>query len=92
MPKKLTITVSDDVYEGLHRRVGRRHISHFVEEAVRPHLAEKPIVFTGSLAEAYREMAADEKAERDAGEWIEGGPNESLPDEDFRGWPGYPSR
>jgi hypothetical protein len=92
MPKKLTITVSDEVYEGLQRRVGRRRISQFVNEAVRPHLVEDPFLFTGSLAEAYRQMAADENAEREAGEWIEGGLSETLPDEDFRDWPSYPSR
>ena len=30
MTKKLTITVSDEVYEGLHRRIGRRKISRFI--------------------------------------------------------------
>jgi hypothetical protein len=84
--------VSDEVYEGLQRRVGRRRISQFVNEVVGPHLVEKPIAFTGSLADAYRQMASDEAAEREAGEWIEGGLSEALPDEDFRDWPSYPSR
>jgi hypothetical protein len=92
MPKKLTIIVSDEVYEGLQRRVGRRGISQYVNDLVRPHLVEEPINFDGSLAEAYRQMATDEEAEREAGEWIGGGLNETLPDEDFRAWPGYPSR
>jgi predicted CopG family antitoxin len=92
MPKKLTITLSDEVYEGLQRHVGRRGISQFVNEIVRPHLIDGPIVFRGSLTEAYRQMATDEEAEREAGEWIEDGLNETLPDEDFRAWPGYPSR
>ena len=35
MQKKLTITVDEDVYEGLHRVIGRRHISEFIEEVKR---------------------------------------------------------
>jgi len=33
---KLTITVSEAVYEGLHRTVGRRRISQFIEKLARP--------------------------------------------------------
>jgi predicted CopG family antitoxin len=32
MSKKLTITVDDDVYEGLHSVVGRRRISRFLND------------------------------------------------------------
>ena len=32
MTKKLTVTVSDEVYEGLHRRIGRRKISRFIDK------------------------------------------------------------
>jgi hypothetical protein len=66
MAKKLTITVDDDVYHGLHARIGRRKISRFLNELARPHLA--PV----DLDAEYREMAADEKREREALEWIEG--------------------
>ena len=65
MHKKLTITVEEEVYRGLHRVVGRRRISQFIEELVRPHV-------TGSqLAEGYRQMADDEGRERAALEWAE---------------------
>ena len=66
MSKKLTITVDDEVYEGLHRRIGRRRISRFLNELARPHVAEP------DLEEGYRAMAADEEYEREALEWIEG--------------------
>ena len=92
MTKKLTITVSDEVYEGLHRRVGRRKISRFIDDLARRHVLANPGAFRGSLAEGYRAMAADEEAEREAHEWIEGLIGETLPDEDFSDWPGYPSR
>ena len=36
MQKKLTITIDVEVYEGLYATVGPRHISHFIEELVRP--------------------------------------------------------
>jgi predicted CopG family antitoxin len=90
--KKLTITVSNEVYEGLHRRIGRRKISRFINELARRHVIEKPEAFQGTLADAYRAMAADETAAREAREWSEGLIGETLPDEDFSGWPGYPSR
>lgn len=66
MNKKLTITVSEVVYEGLHRVVGRRRISQFIEQLVRPHIAAHDI------ETSYREMAADETREQEALEWSEG--------------------
>jgi len=66
MSKKLTITVDDDVYEGLHTVVGRRRISRFLNDLARPHVMPREII------EGYRAMAADEQREREALEWIEG--------------------
>jgi len=65
MRKKLTITVSEDVYEGLQRVIGPRHISQFLETLARPH------VVLGELDAAYAALAADEARERDAVEWAE---------------------
>jgi predicted CopG family antitoxin len=65
MQRKLTITVSEDVYQGLHRVVGRRRISRFIDELARPH------VVPADLNAAYREMAADEACEQEALEWSE---------------------
>jgi predicted CopG family antitoxin len=65
MQKKLTITVDEKVYDGLCRVVGRRRISRFIEELVRPHVVE------ADLDAAYREMARDEERERQALEWSE---------------------
>ena len=65
MTKKLTITVEDDVYEGLHSVVGRRRISRFLNDLARPHVTRL------DLAEGYRAMAADEERERDAAEWVD---------------------
>jgi predicted CopG family antitoxin len=66
MQKKLTITVDEQVYDGLHSVVGRRKISQFIESLVRPH------VLKSSLEAAYQEMAADEARETEALEWSEG--------------------
>jgi predicted CopG family antitoxin len=63
--KKLTITVDEEVYEGLHRVIGRQKISQFIESLVRPHVVPQ------DLADAYREMAADEGREAEAHEWAE---------------------
>jgi predicted CopG family antitoxin len=65
MTKKLTITIDDEVYEGLYRRVGARRISRFLEALARPH------VIGEDLEAAYRSMAADEERERAALEWSE---------------------
>ena len=65
MRKKLTITVDAQVYEGLHRVIGRRHISQFIETLVRPHVVGK------DLEEGYRQMAEDEAREAEALEWAE---------------------
>jgi len=65
MTKKLTITVDDEVYAGLHGVIGRRRISRFLNDLARPHVTGR------ELAEAYRAMAADEEREREAAEWVE---------------------
>jgi predicted CopG family antitoxin len=70
MHRKLTITVSDDVYQGLHQKVGRGEISRFIEDLVRPHVVEET-----DLEAAYREMAADTEREQDALEGIEMAPD-----------------
>ena len=80
------MTVSDEVYEGLHRRIGRRKISRFIDEIAREHFMER------QLDADCTEAAADEGREREAKEWIESGVDDGLPDEDFSGWPGYPTR
>lgn len=63
--KKLTITVDEEVYEGLRRVVGRRHISRFLETLARPH------VVLADMDAAYAAMSADEAREKDALEWAE---------------------
>ena len=65
MQKKLTITIDEQVYEGLYKIVGRRRISQFIESTVRP------LVIQSDLTAAYREMAADENREAEALEWSE---------------------
>jgi hypothetical protein len=86
MSKKLTITVSDQVYEGLQREAGSGRIGSLVEHLLRNH------VLRDQLAADYAEAAADEEREREAKEWVEADLGDTLPDEDFSDWPGYPSR
>lgn len=59
----MTITLDEAVYEGLYRTVGKRRISQFIEDLVRPH------VLGASLDDGYRAMAADEEREMEAREW-----------------------
>jgi predicted CopG family antitoxin len=72
MHKKLTITVDADVYAGLHKVIGRRKISRFVEDLVRQHVV-KP-----GLDAGYAAMARDEAREREALEWAEGTAGDSA--------------
>jgi predicted CopG family antitoxin len=65
MQKKLTITVDEEIYEGLYKTVGPRKISKFVQELVRPHVVRP------NLESAYAEMAKDKKREKQATEWVE---------------------
>ena len=73
MHRKLTITLSDDVYEGLYRTVNRGRISSFIEDLVRPH-----VVSSASLEDQYRAMAADREREEEATAWVEGLSGETL--------------
>jgi len=66
MAKKLTITVDADVYEGLHRIVGRRRISRFLNDLARQRVIEQ------GVATGYAAMAADEAREMEADLWSEG--------------------
>jgi hypothetical protein len=63
MRRKLTITIDNEVYEGLRAVIGPRHISRFLEDLARPH------VVLGDVDVAYAAMAADEGREKDALEW-----------------------
>src|ERR1035437_10539675 len=65
MQKKLTITVDEQVYAGLHQVIGRHKISRFIESLVRPHVVSRDLIA------AYREMAADEARGAEAHEWAE---------------------
>jgi len=65
MQKKLTVTIDEEVYEGLREVIGPRKISRFIEELVRPHVTKKDIYA------AYKEMAGDEVRESEALEWAE---------------------
>jgi hypothetical protein len=65
MVRKLTITVDEDVYDGLYVRVGRRRISRFLNDLA------KPLVTETDLLDGYRQMAADGMREREAEEWTD---------------------
>lgn len=65
MQKKLTISIDEQVYEGLYEVIGPRRISRFIEDLVRPY------VLNEELEAAYEQMAQDESREADALEWAE---------------------
>ncbi len=63
MHKKMTITLDEAVYDGLYKMVGKRRISQFIEELVRPHVMDT------SLDAGYLAMANDQEREAEAVEW-----------------------
>jgi hypothetical protein len=64
--KKLTITVDNDVYRGLKKKVGPRRISRFLNDLARPHVVDD------DLLKAYRQMSEDRAREDEAEVWAEG--------------------
>jgi predicted CopG family antitoxin len=65
MQKKLTITIDENVYRGLHKVIGRGRISQFIENLLRPHVLGK------EMGSAYRTMANDKERESQAFDWSE---------------------
>lgn len=65
MQRKLTISIDEQVYEGLYDVVGPRRISRFIEDLVRPY------VLNQELEAAYKQMSQDEARESAALEWAE---------------------
>lgn len=63
MHRRMTITLDEDVYEGLYRTVGKRQMSQFIEDLLRPHVTD------AALDDGYRAMAADHVRETEAQEW-----------------------
>lgn len=63
MHKRMTITLNEVVYDGLYRTIGKRRMSQFIEDLLRPHVLDT------SLDEGYRAMAADAARETQAQEW-----------------------
>ncbi len=73
MQRKLTTTIADEGYRGLHQQIGRGEISRFIETLIRPY-----IVTDDDLEAEYREAAHDMEAEQEALEWIEANLDEAL--------------
>lgn len=67
MHRRMTITLDEAVYEGLYRTVGKRRMSQFIEDLLRPHVLDNT-----ALDDGYRAMAADQAREVEAREWCNG--------------------
>jgi predicted CopG family antitoxin len=65
MRKKLTITLDERVYDGLHKTMGRGNISQFIEALVRRQILD------ADVEAGYREMAHDEVRETESHQWVE---------------------
>lgn len=65
MHRRMTITLDEAVYEGLNRTIGKRRMSQFIEDLLRPHVLDT------SLDDGYRAMAADKGREAEAQDWCD---------------------
>jgi predicted CopG family antitoxin len=66
MQKKLTISIAESVYNDLYAVIGKRKISKFIENLI------KPYIVGDNLSLAYQEMAQDAQREIEACQWTEG--------------------
>lgn len=66
MQKKLTISIAENVYNDLYAVIGKRKISKFIENLIKPHIVSDNLSF------AYQEMAQDAQREIEASQWTEG--------------------
>ena len=64
MQRKMTITIDEAVYAGLHKVIGRGNISQFLESLARPHVLKEDTLDAG-----YQAMAADAEREAEAQAW-----------------------
>jgi predicted CopG family antitoxin len=65
MHRKMTISLDEQVYDGLYRTIGKRRMSQFIEDLLRPHVLDTV------MDAGYQAMAADKKREAEANEWLE---------------------
>ncbi len=63
MHRKMTISLDEAVYEGLYRTIGKRRMSQFIEDLLRPHVLDTV------LDDGYRAMASDQVREAEAMQW-----------------------
>lgn len=63
MHKRMTITLDEVVYDGLYRTIGKRRMSQFMKDLLRPHVLDT------CLDDGYRAMAEDTARESEAHEW-----------------------
>lgn len=68
MHRNMTISLSEEVYKGIHRRVPKRQMSVFIETLIRPHVLNR----SDDLENSYAAMFADQEREAEARKWCEG--------------------
>ncbi len=64
--QKVTLMLETQVYEALVAKVGARGISEYFNNLARPRMVDS------DLEAGYKAMAADEAANREAKEWLDG--------------------
>jgi predicted CopG family antitoxin len=76
MQRKMTISVDEAVYQGLLAVIGKRKMSKYISDLVRPYVLEE------AMEAGYQAMAADKEREAEAKEWINAYMGEDMPSEE----------
>jgi predicted CopG family antitoxin len=66
MQKNLTITLDEEIYEGLYKVIGEQDLNRFIESLLKQYVVEL------DLEEGYRQMSLDAEYEAEAIDWVEG--------------------
>lgn len=65
--------LGEAIYDGIHRIIGKRQMSQFIEDLVRTYVVSE------ALDAGYQAMANDSLREKDAKEWINALNKDILP-------------
>ena len=78
--QKVTLMLEVQVYKALVAKVGARGISEYFNNLARPRMVE------ADIEAGYKAMAADEAANREAKEWLDGITEPIVTDSDKEIW------
>ena len=76
MQRKITLTISEELYKDLHFLIGKRKISFFVEQSTKEKIEK--LKLNDPLEKGFKMMGQDKDREKEALEWSEAGIDEDI--------------